>query len=318
MTHVMKLTPPQFAPGPVDGAALTKAFATFYQYVLARMDLRYPSNDFGGLGVAGEVLTSTGTQAPTYMPTGFPNIPNDTVVGNISGGTGPAAPITQAQLTALINLATTLAAGDVPTLPGDATKFFNGNGAYVVPSYPVGANPSASVGLTAVNGSAITWMRSDGAPALDQAITPTWSGQHIWSVLGEFSASGEALKIVGDAAFLNFRNTANSSVLQLGTVNAYAGSGSTTNAAVGAIATLNLYSSSSVTPTVVMASGKATFNGNVSVNGNSPPAQVTGWGTPTGQTVVNNFSGTLATLLQTSEVVAQIITDLKAFGLYGA
>ena len=48
--HVMKLAPPQFAPGPVDGAALTAAFATFYQYVLARMDLRYPGNDFGGLG----------------------------------------------------------------------------------------------------------------------------------------------------------------------------------------------------------------------------------------------------------------------------
>lgn len=40
------------------------------------------------------------------------------------------------------------------------------------------ANPTASVGLTAANGSASTYMRSDGAPALDQAIAPTWTGLH--------------------------------------------------------------------------------------------------------------------------------------------
>ncbi len=41
-----------------------------------------------------------------------------------------------------------------------------------------GANPTASVGLTAVNGVATTYLRSDGAPALDQGIAPTWSGIH--------------------------------------------------------------------------------------------------------------------------------------------
>jgi hypothetical protein len=42
------------------------------------------------------------------------------------------------------------------------------------------ANPSASVGVAAVNGSAITAMRSDAAPAISQAIAPTWTGQHIF------------------------------------------------------------------------------------------------------------------------------------------
>lgn len=51
------------------------------------------------------------------------------------------------------------------------------------------ANPSASVGLTAVNGSASTAMRSDAAPALDQSITPTWTGQHIFSKNGALSSS---------------------------------------------------------------------------------------------------------------------------------
>ena len=40
------------------------------------------------------------------------------------------------------------------------------------------ANPSALIGLTAVNGSALTALRSDAAPALDQSIAPTWTGTH--------------------------------------------------------------------------------------------------------------------------------------------
>ncbi len=43
------------------------------------------------------------------------------------------------------------------------------------------ANPTASVGLAAVNGAATTAMRSDGAPALSQAIIPTWTGIHTFA-----------------------------------------------------------------------------------------------------------------------------------------
>ena len=43
------------------------------------------------------------------------------------------------------------------------------------------ANPTASLGLTAVNGAATTAMRSDAAPALNQGISPTWSGTHTFS-----------------------------------------------------------------------------------------------------------------------------------------
>lgn len=46
----------------------------------------------------------------------------------------------------------------------------------------LGANPSGSIGLTAVNGTATTFMRSDGFPALAQAIVPTWTGIHTWSL----------------------------------------------------------------------------------------------------------------------------------------
>lgn len=56
-----------------------------------------------------------------------------------------------------------------------------------------GANPTAVVGLAAVNGVATTFMRSDGAPALDQTIAPTWTGSHIWSKATEVLLSAAGL-----------------------------------------------------------------------------------------------------------------------------
>lgn len=176
MTNVMQLTPPVFAPGPVQGPILTKAFSTFYREVLSRMDLRYQNNDFGGLGTAGQVLTSTGVANPAWAGVGFPVIPNDTVIGNVSGSSATSSPLTQAQLTTLVNLATDSLSGAVPALPNDATKFFDGVGAYAVPAYPSGANPSAKVGTTAVNGSAATFMRSDAAPPLDLTQSYNFTG----------------------------------------------------------------------------------------------------------------------------------------------
>jgi len=65
-----------------------------------------------------------------------------------------------------------------------------------------GANPTAMVGLSAVNGSAGTFLRSDGAPALDQAISPTWSGYHSFS--GGLGAApvGGVINLTGDNTIL--------------------------------------------------------------------------------------------------------------------
>lgn len=78
-------------------------------------------------------------------------------------------------------------------------------------SSSTGANPSASVGLTAVNGSANTFLRSDGAPLLSQSIVPTWTGLHIFngglnftnatgtsntSTISAFSANFQELRVV--------------------------------------------------------------------------------------------------------------------------
>ena len=50
----------------------------------------------------------------------------------------------------------------------------------------------------------------------------------------------------------------------------------------------------------------------------APIAQSTGYGTPTGNVKTSSFPGATATLVQTSEMVAQLILDLKAYGLLGA
>lgn len=50
-----------------------------------------------------------------------------------------------------------------------------------VTGLPAGANPSGTIGLAAVNGSATTFIRSDGAPALSQSIAPTWTGVHTFT-----------------------------------------------------------------------------------------------------------------------------------------
>jgi hypothetical protein len=63
---------------------------------------------------------------------------------------------------------------------------------------PVGANPTATIGLSVINGSAATFMRSDAAPPLSQAIVPTWSGLHTFDA-GAVIAQSTQLRINGAA-----------------------------------------------------------------------------------------------------------------------
>lgn len=50
----------------------------------------------------------------------------------------------------------------------------------------------------------------------------------------------------------------------------------------------------------------------------TPIAQKTGYGTPTGNVQTANFPGATATLLQTAQELAQLLLDLKAYGIIGA
>lgn len=69
---------------------------------------------------------------------------------------------------------------------------------WAAPAAGTAGNPSALVGLTAVNGSATTYMRSDGAPALDQSIAPTWTGKHTWTGAAT-TTTISGWKVVGDS-----------------------------------------------------------------------------------------------------------------------
>jgi hypothetical protein len=68
----------------------------------------------------------------------------------------------------------------------------------------------------------------------------------------------------------------------------------------------------------ISTAGTFTVNAGIGVNGNTAPTQITGWGSPTGAAVVANFSGASATLVQCSNAIAQIISDLKNIGFYAA
>jgi filamentous hemagglutinin len=90
------------------------------------------------------------------------------------------------------------------TGPGTSGFVLTSNGASSAPTFQsaavaTGGNPTASVGLSAINGVATTFLRSDGAPALNQAIVPTWTGAHTFSA--SVTLNGAANQVNGATNF---------------------------------------------------------------------------------------------------------------------
>jgi hypothetical protein len=94
---------------------------------------------------------------------------------------------------------------DLTGLEIDASQVVSGilDSARLPGSFSGFANPSASIGLTAVNGSATTAMRSDAAPALSQAIVPTWTAQHTFALSGTHAAPSVQLSSARPILHLN-------------------------------------------------------------------------------------------------------------------
>lgn len=114
----------------------------------------------------------------------------DKVLGRASAGAGVIEEISlTAAGRALIDdidasaQRTTLGLGTLATQSGT----FSGTSSGTNTGDQSAGNPSASIGLTAVNGSATTFLRSDGAPALDVSISPTWTGAHAFTKNGALS-----------------------------------------------------------------------------------------------------------------------------------
>jgi hypothetical protein len=149
-------------------------FRSFITNYLQNTDVRNAVTPSGG----GVSVSSTGPFNPATLS--LSPIPPDTVFGNVSGITAPPSALDETQLTSLIKVFSTAASGAVPKSPGGTLDFLRADGAWASAA-AIAAPPSALIGLTPVDGTALTFMTSDSAPALDQSISPTWTGDHTFT-----------------------------------------------------------------------------------------------------------------------------------------
>ncbi|HOS83792.1 MAG TPA: tail fiber domain-containing protein, partial [Bacteroidales bacterium] len=205
-------------------------------------------------------LTSVTSTSFTGDLTG--NATSATTASNIAGGAGGSIPYqTAANTTALLANGT---AGQVLTSSGGTNA-----PTWSSISAPIGANPTTSIGLTATNGTATTFMRSDAAPALDVSITPTWTGAHIWSALGTFNlglnASGAAINLNNSSDFATNINTGTST----GQINIGGSAAQTINIGNGAAAKTVAIGSTNTTSTTTINAG----SGNITMTAPSTTIQ---------------------------------------------
>lgn len=189
--------------------------------------------------------------------------------------------------------------GDSAT-PGNTMLYgTNGSGTkgwYTQPSGGAGlANPTATIGLTVINGTATTGMRSDGAPALSQAIVPNWTGAHTFSstILATSVSLTQALQVagIGTAAFGGFAGAELFSDGTRGAFQAYnRGSAAYISATIGGSTVALLYGASQTTGLSVGASG---------VSGLGPVAGALIDMTPDASTFTGTLTGMTATVTNT-------------------
>ena len=218
------------------------------------------------------------------------------LVSNAMTGTGnvvmSASPTLSGTVTAAaLSLSTTLLVTGVVTLSnlaGAGTRMVVAdlNGVLSTQAIPAGgtlANPTAVIGLVAVNGAAASSMRSDGAPALSQAIVPTWSGIHTFTVQPVFSSLTASLPVFTDG-------------LKGLVSNAMTGTGNVVMSAAPTLTGTTGAASLTLSGTLV-GTGAATFNGGLGVGiagGVGNPFNVLNANVSVGYTAVIATSGIVA------------------------
>jgi len=126
------------------------------------------AND-GDISTLTSNLITTGQTLQTQITSNDTDIANNTA-NLITSGQTLQTQITSNDTDIAANTANLILTGAIvdTNTAGVATNVTNiaATGAFLTNALPVGANPSATVGPTATNGSAATFMRSDAAPAL--------------------------------------------------------------------------------------------------------------------------------------------------------
>lgn len=152
---------------------------------------------------AGSYLRSAGVGAvPVYSTT---TIPNTAVLGDIwYGSAANAISALAGNITATKQFLTQTGTGTVSAAP-----VWGAIAAADLPGSFAGfANPTGTIGLTAVNGAATTAPRSDSAPALSQAISPTWTGTHLFEGAVTTSVAASSLSLGVNSALPELQWTA--------------------------------------------------------------------------------------------------------------
>jgi hypothetical protein len=141
----------------------------------------------GGAGISGGVIN-------------FNNNSNNNV--NINTGTSTGT-LTLGGSSALVNVGAPVVVGSA-TGGSQGVGTVNATGLFVngvaVGGGASGANPTGTVGLSAVNGVASTFLRSDGAPPLSQSIAPTWTGVHTWTLTQAANTSTDGVVLADTTA----------------------------------------------------------------------------------------------------------------------
>ena len=218
----------------------------------------------------------------------------------------------------------------------------------LVVSNPIGGQPVAAFVSNGTAGTALGVLIDAGTNAADwalrvtnQALTRTlFNVGGAGNVTMPGAVSGATLQVTGadtggTALVVNGTGSTNPPVAitggnvagQSNGLAIFAGTNASDNplfinsAASATLLTLNGLGAMTVGGVANQTAGSINTSGGFYVNNVKQPtwaAPLAGFGTPTGNVVVTNFSGAAATLVQCSNTIAQILLTLKAAGVYAA
>lgn len=153
-------------PSPVDSSELTDLIEDF----TATSSGTAPASGGG----TSNYLRADGTWS---TPTSAGPITNNTVLGNVSGSTTQPVALSQAQVTALINLFTSTLSGDVPASGGGTTNYLRADGTWATPP-----------GGSTTPGGANTQVQFNNSGAFAGSSNLTWNGT-VLAVTGTVQAT---------------------------------------------------------------------------------------------------------------------------------